>query len=78
MTTLLERAFAEAAKRPVVEQELLASRLLAELTAEDDFDRAITASTDKLARLAAEALTERLFAAGFVVMRKPEGRPHST
>ena len=58
MTTLLERAFAEAAKRPEAEQELLASRLLAELAAEDDFDRAIAASTDKLARLAAEALAE--------------------
>jgi hypothetical protein len=58
MTKLLERAFAEAAKRPVAEQELLASRLLAELAAEDDFDRAIAVSTDKLARLAAEALAE--------------------
>ncbi len=58
MTTLLERAFAEAAKRPVAEQELLASRLLAELAAEDDFDRAIAGSTDKLALLAKEALAE--------------------
>jgi hypothetical protein len=58
MTTLLERAFAEAAKRPEAEQELLASRLLAELAAEDDFDRAIAASTDKLVRLATEALAE--------------------
>ena len=58
MTTLLERAFAEAAKRPAAEQELLASRLLAELAAEDDFDRAISNSADKLARLAAEALAE--------------------
>ena len=58
MTTLLERAFAEAAKRPVAGQEVLASRLLAELAAEDDFDRAIAGSTDKLARLAAEALAE--------------------
>ncbi len=58
MTTLLERAFAEAAKRPAAEQEVLASRLLAELAAEDDFDRAIAGSTDRLARLAAEALAE--------------------
>jgi hypothetical protein len=56
--TLLERAFAEAAKRPVAEQELLAARLLAELAAEDDFDRAIAGPTDKRARLAAEALEE--------------------
>ena len=58
MTSLLERAFAEAAKRPVAEQDLLASRVLAELEAEDDFDRAIAASTDVLAKLAAEAIAE--------------------
>lgn len=58
MTTLLERAFAEAAKRPADEQNLLASRLLAELATEDDFDRAIAGSAEKLARLAAEALAE--------------------
>ncbi len=58
MTTLLERAFAEAAKRPAAEQELLASRVLAELEAQDDFDRAIAASSDRLAQLAAEALAE--------------------
>ena len=44
MTTLLERAFAEAAKLPEAEQEVLASRLLAELNAEDDFDQAIAES----------------------------------
>ena len=58
MTTLLQRAFAEASKLPTAEQDLLASRLLAELAAEDDFDRAIAGSTDKLAQLAAEALAE--------------------
>ena len=58
MTTLLERAFEEAAKRSVAEQDLLASRMLAELEAEDDFDRAIAASTNKLERLANEALIE--------------------
>ena len=58
MTTRLERAFAEAAKLPADEQDLLASRLLAELASEDDFDRAIAESTDKLSQLAAEALTE--------------------
>lgn len=46
MTTSLERAFAEAGKLPEAEQELLASRLLAELAA------------DKLSKLAAEALAE--------------------
>ena len=58
MTKLLEKAFAEAAKRPEAEQELLASRLLAELAAEDDFDRAIAGSVDQLSQLAAEAVAE--------------------
>ena len=58
MTRLLERAFAEAAKLPEAEQEVLASRLLAELAAEDDFDRVIAESAHKLTRLATEALSE--------------------
>lgn len=58
MITLLEKAFAEAAKLPEAEQEVLASRLLAELAEEDDFDRAISGSAHKLAGLAAEALAE--------------------
>ena len=58
MTNLLEQAFTEAAKRTAQEQDLLASRLLAELAAEDEFDRAIAKSTYKLARLAQEALAE--------------------
>ena len=37
---------------------MLASRLLAELAAEDEFDRAIAGSLDKLAILAREALAE--------------------
>jgi hypothetical protein len=39
-------------------QDLLASRLLAELGAEDEFDRAIAASADKLSALARESLAE--------------------
>jgi hypothetical protein len=58
MTTRLEQAFAEASKLSEAEQDLLASRLLAEIAAEDDFDRAIAASGEKLAKLAAEALAE--------------------
>jgi hypothetical protein len=58
MTPLLQQAFAEAAKRPEPEQDLLASWLLAELSAEDDFDRAIACSADKLVGLAREALVE--------------------
>ncbi len=58
MTTLLQQAFAEAGKLSQAEQDLLASRVLAELQAEDAFDRAIASSTDKLASLAREALAE--------------------
>lgn len=58
MTKLLERAFAEAGKLSSAEQDLLASRLLAELGNEDNFDRAIAASADKLASLANQALAE--------------------
>ena len=62
MTELLQQAFAEAAKLSEAEQDLLATWLLAELAAEDEFDRTIARSADKLAGLAREALTE--FAAG--------------
>ena len=58
MTKLLERAFAEAAKLPPAEQDILAYRLLNEIGAEDDFDRAIAASGAKLSRLAAETRAE--------------------
>ncbi|MSQ92974.1 MAG: hypothetical protein EXR98_00290 [Gemmataceae bacterium] len=58
MTTLLQTAFTEAAKLSDSEQEVLASRLLAELAAEDDFDRDIARTSDKLAALAREALAE--------------------
>jgi hypothetical protein len=58
MTKLLERAFAEAGKLAAEEQDLLASRVLAELADEDEFDRAIAASAEKLAVLANEALAE--------------------
>jgi len=58
MTTLLQNAFAKASELPPAEQDLLASRLLAELAEEDEFDRAIAASSGKLARLAKEALAE--------------------
>jgi hypothetical protein len=58
MTKLLEQAFAEAAKLPAEEQDLLATRLLAELAAEDEFDRSIARTSDKLTGLAQEALAE--------------------
>jgi hypothetical protein len=58
MTKLLELAFAEAGKLTAAEQDVLASRLLAELAEEDEFDRAIGASAPKLAALANAALAE--------------------
>ncbi|MGH7173693.1 MAG: hypothetical protein ACRELG_25705 [Gemmataceae bacterium] len=70
MTTLLQQAFVEAAKLSAAEQDLLASRLLAELAEEDDFDHAIARSADKLARLAAEALGE--YRAGLTEELDPE------
>ncbi len=70
MTALLEQAFAEAAKLPAAQQDLLATWLLAELAAEDDFDRTIGRSSSKLTRLAAEALAEH--AAGRTKELDPE------
>jgi hypothetical protein len=58
MTTRLEAAFAKASELPPAEQDLLASRLLAELAEDDEFDRALAASSDRLAELAREALAE--------------------
>jgi hypothetical protein len=58
MTNSLRRAFDEAAKLSDQEQEVLAARLLAELAAEDDFDRAIANSGEKLAKLARAAQAE--------------------
>ena len=58
MTTLLEHAFAKAATLTTAEQDVLASRLLAELADDDDFDRTIAATSDKLAILARQALAE--------------------
>ncbi len=58
MTKLLQRAFDEVQKLSPAEQDLLASRLLAELAEEDAFDHAIADSSEKLAGRAAEALAE--------------------
>ena len=58
MTTLLQEAFAKAAALPPAEQEVLAARVLAELGEEDEFDRAIAASGEKLAGLARQAIAE--------------------
>ena len=58
MSQLMEQAIQKIRQLPEAEQDVLASRLLAELTAEDAFDRAIAGSAHKLAGLAAEALAE--------------------
>jgi hypothetical protein len=58
MTTLLQQAFDAAAKLSPAEQDLLATRLLAEIAAEDAFDEAIASTSYKLRHLAAEALAE--------------------
>jgi hypothetical protein len=58
MTTLLEQAFAKAAELTTAEQDVLASRLMAELAEEDEFDRAIAQTSGKLVSLARQALAE--------------------
>jgi hypothetical protein len=54
--SLLEWAFAEAAKLPQDAQEALARWILKDLAAEQRWDDAFAASADALARLADEAL----------------------
>jgi hypothetical protein len=58
MTTLLQKAIDAIAKLPPEDQDLLASRLLAELGEEDDFDRLIAGSSGRLSAMANEALDE--------------------
>ena len=58
MTTLLQQAFNAAIKLPQTEQDFLATRLLAELDVEDDFDRTISRTSEKLAAMARDALVE--------------------
>ena len=58
MTTLLQEAFAAAEKLPPDEQDVLASRLLAELATEDGFDRTIAQTAHKLTGMANAALAE--------------------
>jgi hypothetical protein len=50
--------FAKAAALPPAEQEVPAAHLLEEMADEDEVDRAIPASGEKLAKLARETLTE--------------------
>jgi hypothetical protein len=70
MTKLLQKAFDEAAKLPPAEQDLLASRVLAELGDEDEFDRAIAQTANRLAAFSREALEEHR--AGLTLPLDPE------
>ncbi len=58
MTKLLEKAFEEASKLPELEQNVLAKRLLNELTAEKKWEKVFASSEDILSRLANEAIEE--------------------
>jgi hypothetical protein len=58
MTELLEKAFAEAARLPEAEQDILARTLLEDLAAEEEWDDTLANSQEKLAALADEALAE--------------------
>ena len=58
MTELLEKAFAEAAKLPPEEQDMLARRLLDDLAAEERWDQTFVASQPELELLADETLAE--------------------
>ena len=58
MTALLQQAFQEASQRSREEQDVLAARLLAELAAENAFDKKLAGSADKLAELARQAIDE--------------------
>jgi hypothetical protein len=58
MTTLLETAFAEAAKLPPAAQDTFARWLLEELADEQRWTHAFAQSADLLAQLGDEALAE--------------------
>ena len=58
MTELLQKAFDQASRLPPDEQDLLAAWLLTEMASEDEFDRKIAATADKLSDLGRAALAE--------------------
>ena len=58
MTSLLEQAFAEAAKLPPDQQNAIADWLLKEMEADNRWDGAFAASQDALSKLGREALAE--------------------
>lgn len=58
MTTLLQKAMSAIAQLSDAEQDAVAARLLAELEAEDAFDRKLEKTAHKLGRLTEDALAE--------------------
>jgi hypothetical protein len=58
MTHLLDKAFSEAAKLPVQEQDLIAGHILEELRSETQWQQQLDSSQDLLKSLADEALGE--------------------
>ena len=58
MTELLQKAFAEAAKLPALEQNIFANWILDELASEKRWQDAFANSEDLLDQLADEALAE--------------------
>ena len=58
MTSMLEKAFAEASKLPDIEQNALARWLLEEIESERKWENLFAESEDELGRLALEALAE--------------------
>ena len=58
MTALLQQAFQAAQQLTDVEQDELATRLLAEMAKEDEFDFALQQTGHKLVGMAQEALDE--------------------
>ena len=55
---MLQKAFAEAAKFPAIEQNALARRLLEEIEADKKWGESFAESEDALAQLATEAQEE--------------------
>ena len=58
MTTMLEKALAQASHLPPDEQDALAAVILDEMASEERWRKAFADSADPLARLAQEALDE--------------------
>jgi phosphoglycerate-specific signal transduction histidine kinase len=70
MTKLLEEAFSLARQLSDEEQDVLAARIITELTDDDDFDRRIAATIDQLDWLIEEATAE--FRSGHTEELDPE------